>query len=294
MAGRNGGTNGGGTDTFATKTDDDTERQIAHTLAHAIVFIVSICCLQNLRGRTNAGPAQAVFFSRTCSMSLDAWTFVSNDDFAVFHHRFAGTLLELSSASNGWFKFTANPKSKSQVCWSSTQLSNQDHDADELIQRLRGSEGNPLKYDIKFGNWSARSREDFFVVISNSHQENSEILFTASGFVYFYHDEKALVLHDGKASNKDAKEARQQVSKGDVGTHEQYHGQCMICRNCFFCTGYGRSCINCRSKDRSDDAGEACGCGGGQSGCRKCGMCRTCCKSLPRCEKVCNIDFNIV
>ena len=27
------------------KTDDDTERQLVHTLAHAIVFIVSICCL---------------------------------------------------------------------------------------------------------------------------------------------------------------------------------------------------------------------------------------------------------
>ena len=27
------------------KTVDDTERQLVHTLAHAIVFIVSICCL---------------------------------------------------------------------------------------------------------------------------------------------------------------------------------------------------------------------------------------------------------
>ena len=50
----------------ATKTDDETERQLVHTLAHAIVFIVviklrrtsalSICHLQG----TNAGPAQAV------------------------------------------------------------------------------------------------------------------------------------------------------------------------------------------------------------------------------------------
>ena len=31
--------------TFAAKTDDDIERQLVHTLAHAIVFIVSICCL---------------------------------------------------------------------------------------------------------------------------------------------------------------------------------------------------------------------------------------------------------
>ena len=28
---------------FGPKTDDDTERQLVHTLAHAIVFIVSIC-----------------------------------------------------------------------------------------------------------------------------------------------------------------------------------------------------------------------------------------------------------
>ena len=27
------------------KTDNDTERQLVHTLAHAIVFIASICCL---------------------------------------------------------------------------------------------------------------------------------------------------------------------------------------------------------------------------------------------------------
>ena len=31
--------------TFDTKTDDNTERRLVHTLAHAIVFIVSICCL---------------------------------------------------------------------------------------------------------------------------------------------------------------------------------------------------------------------------------------------------------
>ena len=30
---------------FATKADDDTERQLVHTLAPAVVFIVSICCL---------------------------------------------------------------------------------------------------------------------------------------------------------------------------------------------------------------------------------------------------------
>ena len=58
--------------TFTTKTDDDTERQLVHTLTHAIVFIVSIClcrtsgaqyiCPLSSRTaqRTIAGPAQAV------------------------------------------------------------------------------------------------------------------------------------------------------------------------------------------------------------------------------------------
>ena len=45
--------------TFATKTDDDTERQLVHTLAHAIVFIVSICYLQNFGGAIYLPP----FFS---------------------------------------------------------------------------------------------------------------------------------------------------------------------------------------------------------------------------------------
>ena len=30
---------------FYLKTDDDTERQLVHTLDHTVVFIVSICCL---------------------------------------------------------------------------------------------------------------------------------------------------------------------------------------------------------------------------------------------------------
>ena len=34
-----------GTGPPAAKTDDDTEQQLVHTLAHAIVFIVLICCL---------------------------------------------------------------------------------------------------------------------------------------------------------------------------------------------------------------------------------------------------------
>ena len=58
--------------TLVTKTDDDTERQLVHTLTHAIVFIVSIClcrtsgaqyiCPLSSRTaqRTIAGPAQAV------------------------------------------------------------------------------------------------------------------------------------------------------------------------------------------------------------------------------------------
>ena len=45
--------------TFDTKTDDDTERQLVHTLAHAIVFIVSICYLSNFGGAIYLPP----FFS---------------------------------------------------------------------------------------------------------------------------------------------------------------------------------------------------------------------------------------
>ena len=37
------------------KTDDDTKRRLVHTLAHAIVFIVSICCPRT------SGPCRNIF-----------------------------------------------------------------------------------------------------------------------------------------------------------------------------------------------------------------------------------------
>ena len=225
----------------------------------------------------------------------DAWTFLANSDYAVFFHKKAGSVLELSSGSNGWFRFISNPGCKSQICWSSTNLSHQDLSAKDLIKRLQGDRGDPLNFDLKIGNWKARRTESLLLAISNSEEKSSEIVFTNSGFVYFYRDERALVLHDGTTSNDDAKNVTKRIFKSwDGGTketsssdHEQHSEQCMICPQCYFCTGYGRRCIHCRSNDRSGDAGKVCGCGGGQSGCRKCGMCSACCTSIPKCKKVC-------
>jgi hypothetical protein len=195
--------------------------------------------------------------------------------------------LELSSGSNGWFRFIANPTAKSQICWSSTNLSHQDlsDKSKELYQRLRHSRDSPLNFQFKLGNWSGRSSEGNILVVSNSQEQGSEISFIPNGFVYFYRNERALVLDSGNISNEDAKVAKQRISdtKGGDAPHDQYRDKCMICTSCFFCTGYGRKCVNCGNTDRSKDAGKACGCGGGQSGCRKCGMCNTCCSSTPSC-----------
>ncbi|XP_030837055.1 E3 ubiquitin-protein ligase MYCBP2 [Strongylocentrotus purpuratus] len=56
--------------------------------------------------------------------------------------------------------------------------------------------------------------------------------------------------------------------------HDFVTDQCMICTSCGECTGYGDSCI--RSQRPGRRPGLICGCGSGDAGCSKCGMCRAC------------------
>ena len=56
---------------------------------------------------------------------------------------------------------------------------------------------------------------------------------------------------------------------------------CRICRKCSTCSGYGPKCCRVTETDRSQDKGQACGCGSGCSGCLNCGLCRACCKAAP-------------
>ncbi|XP_071483934.1 E3 ubiquitin-protein ligase MYCBP2-like [Diadema antillarum] len=56
--------------------------------------------------------------------------------------------------------------------------------------------------------------------------------------------------------------------------HEWVTDQCMMCTSCGECTGYGASCI--RSQRPGRRPGMICGCGSGDAGCRKCGICAAC------------------
>jgi hypothetical protein len=47
----------------------------------------------------------------------------------------------------------------------------------------------------------------------------------------------------------------------------------MVCRGCGYCTGYGKSCCN---EKPGRPRGVPCGCGAGDSGCSKCGLCKKC------------------
>jgi hypothetical protein len=66
------------------------------------------------------------------------------------------------------------------------------------------------------------------------------------------------------------------AAASSLGPHDYYSSTCKICVNCSFCTGYYGSCVRCTGQDRSNDKGKDCGCGGGKSGCRKCGQCDKC------------------
>ncbi len=70
--------------------------------------------------------------------------------------------------------------------------------------------------------------------------------------------------------------------------HDFYEEQCMVCKQCFQCTGYGIGCCENKSgsSGRPEKAGQECGCGGGRSGCRHCGRCRSCCDSSGSCRPV--------
>ena len=61
-------------------------------------------------------------------------------------------------------------------------------------------------------------------------------------------------------------------------SHDIHHDQCRICVQCCCCTGYGAAC--CRhGEGREHDKGQECGCGKGDAGCRRCGLCQKCCAS---------------
>eukprot|EP00042_Codosiga_hollandica_P039545 m.332455 g.332455 ORF g.332455 m.332455 type:complete len:630 (+) comp55637_c0_seq8:3-1892(+) len=54
---------------------------------------------------------------------------------------------------------------------------------------------------------------------------------------------------------------------------------CRVCVSCLHCTGFGERCVNEPSGGRPESsAGNPCGCGSGQAGCRNCGRCERCCR----------------
>lgn len=58
-----------------------------------------------------------------------------------------------------------------------------------------------------------------------------------------------------------------------VGSHRFISQVCMVCKGCGCCTGFGRACL---LHEDGRTRGEPCGCGGGDSGCVDCGLCKTC------------------
>ena len=62
---------------------------------------------------------------------------------------------------------------------------------------------------------------------------------------------------------------------------------CKVCPSCLLCTGWGADCCNYRREGQAQRparlGGQACGCGGGRTGCEHCGMCDSCMKDRPEC-----------
>ncbi|XP_070552183.1 E3 ubiquitin-protein ligase MYCBP2-like isoform X2 [Ptychodera flava] len=80
----------------------------------------------------------------------------------------------------------------------------------------------------------------------------------------------------GNDEENDEDEADGDESEGicSHGSHKWKTEQCMVCTVCGECTGYGASCISSGGPNRVP--GMLCGCGTGESGCSKCGCCKSC------------------
>ena len=81
----------------------------------------------------------------------------------------------------------------------------------------------------------------------------------------------------------DNKSLADELANGRV--HDFHNDMTRICTCCGYCTSFGSRCCRCVSMDRSNDLGKICGCGKGDGGCKKCGLCRTCAEAIdsPQC-----------
>ena len=66
---------------------------------------------------------------------------------------------------------------------------------------------------------------------------------------------------------------KQQTVVGKGCKHVNHSSKCMVCTHCFECTGFGAGCCN---HEPGREGGSECGCGGGKSGCKICGLCKKC------------------
>ncbi|XP_041463237.1 E3 ubiquitin-protein ligase MYCBP2-like isoform X3 [Lytechinus variegatus] len=89
------------------------------------------------------------------------------------------------------------------------------------------------------------------------------------------HPAKEGAISDGlPIATEDDVEEEEAEKEEESCQHELITDQCMICTSCGECTGYGDSCI--RSQRPGRRPGQICGCGSGDAGCSKCGICRVC------------------
>ena len=85
---------------------------------------------------------------------------------------------------------------------------------------------------------------------------------------------KSWISHSGHNCSGGTARGSWPIKQTQSAGHNFPQDTCMICTKCFFCSGFGARCVNCKGKDRSSDRGNACGCGGGQGNCSGCGMCK--------------------
>ena len=123
------------------------------------------------------------------------------------------------------------------------------------------------------GEWRSASKNIFYCARLFSPSECDGIL--------CFHDNDMIVSHWSCCGSKlfEGKGCLGEMldlKTNSVLDHIFVNQNCKICTKCYFCTMFGKRCCKVVDRDRSIDRGKECGCGSGDSGCKYCGVCRSC------------------
>jgi hypothetical protein len=128
----------------------------------------------------------------------EGWSYESSASDAYLYHRQSGICINLTKASNGWFRFIPFEGSLHRICWSGASVSHQNFPGEsaDIIASLKAGGGKDVPETTCFGSWSI-TEEDHLPAVRNKSTSSQCIFLTCVGFVFLGSGD-ALIVENGK------------------------------------------------------------------------------------------------